>query len=399
MKKTILSLIIILAVVGCSKYYDDGLTEGEVAEYGYSLGKSSGDGASGPAGGGEGQGGSQIEPGQITAGEWSDLANWTFWNNLPQKEEFAKMHEYWSYNLKTRISVQLKDKSNNNLINIPIQLLNSSDKVLWESMSDNAGKAELWASLMSNKTVEAKGLKLRVGSEVFENVIPFSEGVNNLTLSISKTSQPKKIDVAFMVDATGSMGDEMEYLKVELVDIINQVKGKNASAIINTGAVFYRDEGDDYVTRKSDFTTDLKRTVDFIKNQRADGGGDYPEAVHTALNVTLKELQWSSNATSRIAFLVLDAPPHYETQIVSDIHKSVVLASLKGIKLIPVTASGIDKNTEFLMRYMAIATNGTYVFITNHSGIGNDHIEPSIGKYEVEYLNQLIVRLINKYLE
>ena len=202
-----------------------------------------------------------------------------------------------------------------------------------------------------------------------------------------------------MVDATGSMGDEMEYLKVELVDIINQVKGKNASAIINTGAVFYRDEGDDYVTRKSDFSTDLKRTVDFIKNQRADGGGDYPEAVHTALNVTLKDLQWSSNATSRIAFLVLDAPPHYEPQIVSDIHKSVVLASLKGIKLIPVTASGIDKNTEFLMRYMAIATNGTYVFITNHSGIGNNHIEPSIGEYEIEYLNQLIVRLINKYLE
>ena len=51
------------------------------------------------------------------------------------------------------------------------------------------------------------------------------------------------------------------------------------------------------------------------------------------------------------------------------------------------------------MRYMAIATNGTYVFITNHSGIGNNHIEPSIGEYEIEYLNQLIVRLINKYLE
>lgn len=400
MRKTLLSFLVIFALAGCSEYGDkSGLSE-STADFGLSSGKYSGDGVSGPAAGdGQGQGGAQIEPGQITAGEWSDLANWNFWNNLPQKEEFAKMHEYWSYNLKTRISVQLKDKSSNKLINIPIQLLNSSDKVLWESMSDNDGKAELWASLTSNKTVEAKGLKLRIGSEVFENVIPFSEGVNQLTLNISEPSQPKKIDVAFMVDATGSMGDEMEYLKVELVDIINQVKGKNASAIINTGAVFYRDEGDDYVTRKSDFSTDLKRTVDFIKNQRADGGGDYPEAVHTALNVTLKDLQWSSNATSRIAFLVLDAPPHYEPQIVSDIHKSVVLASLKGIKLIPVTASGIDKNTEFLMRYMAIATNGTYVFITNHSGIGNNHIEPSIGEYEIEYLNQLIVRLINKYLE
>ena len=71
----------------------------------------------------------------------------------------------------------------------------------------------------------------------------------------------------------------------------------------------------------------------------------------------------------------------------------------KGIKLIPVVASGIDKETEFLMRYTAIATNGTYVFITNHSGIGNDHLEPTVGEYEVELLNKLLVRLINSYLE
>lgn len=51
------------------------------------------------------------------------------------------------------------------------------------------------------------------------------------------------------------------------------------------------------------------------------------------------------------------------------------------------------------MRFMAISTNSTYVFITNHSGIGNDHLKPSIGQYEVEKLNDLIVRLIKKYSE
>lgn len=397
MKKIVISLFTILAVVGCSKF-EDGMIPSD-SSYESSPSKYSSDGTFDPSDNGNGPGDTQIEPEQITAGEWSDLDNWTFWNNLPQKQEFAKMHEYWKYNLATRISVQLKDKASNVLVNIPIQLLDADKNILWESVSDNAGKAELWASLQSDKTIPAKGLKLKVGTEIFENIIPFSEGVNNLTLNTSQTPTPKKIDIAFMVDATGSMGDEMEYLKVELIDIINEVKGKNPSATINTGAVFYRDEGDDYVTRKFDFTTDIKQTINFIKKQRAEGGGDYPEAVHTALKVTLKDLQWSSSSTSRVVFMVLDAPPHYEPQIVSDIHKSVALASLKGIKLVPVTASGIDKNTEFLMRYMAIATNGTYVFITNHSGIGNDHIEPSIGEYEVEYLNKLLVRLINKYLE
>ncbi|MDD4641760.1 MAG: hypothetical protein PHF92_10450, partial [Bacteroidales bacterium] len=68
-----------------------------------------------------------------------------------------------------------------------------------------------------------------------------------------------------------------------------------------------------------------------------------------------------------------------------------------GIKIIPITASGIDKETEFLMRLMAMATNGSYVFITNDSGVGNEHIQASVGEYQVELLNKLMVRLIKKY--
>ena len=70
-----------------------------------------------------------------------------------------------------------------------------------------------------------------------------------------------------------------------------------------------------------------------------------------------------------------------------------------GIKIIPVAASGIDRNTEALLRLMAIFTDGTYVFITDDSGVGNHHITPSVGEYQVESLNGLIVRLINKYSE
>ncbi len=51
------------------------------------------------------------------------------------------------------------------------------------------------------------------------------------------------------------------------------------------------------------------------------------------------------------------------------------------------------------MRLMAMTTNGTYVFITNDSGVGNDHLQASVGEYQVELLNKLMVRLINKYTE
>ena len=121
--------------------------------------------------------------------------------------------------------------------------------------------------------------------------------------------------------------------------------------------------------------------------------------MHTALEKTIGELQWSDNCKTRIVFIVLDAPPHYEKDVLKSIYSSIAQAQEKGIRIIPITASGIDKETEILMRFLAISTNGTYVFITNHSSIGNDQLEPSVGEYQVEFLNDLMVRLINKYAE
>ena len=76
------------------------------------------------------------------------------------------------------------------------------------------------------------------------------------------------------------------------------------------------------------------------------------------------------------------------------IQKDIQLAAKKGIKIIPVAASGVDKNAEFLLKFFAMATNGTYTFLTNHSGIGNNHIAPEAKDYNVETLNDLIIRLI-----
>ena len=113
----------------------------------------------------------------------------------------------------------------------------------------------------------------------------------------------------------------------------------------------------------------------------------------------LQDLSWNTEARTRLAFLILDAPAHHETDIINSLQKSVAACAQQGIRLIPVAASGVDKNTEFMLRFFAIATGGTYVFITNDSGVGYDHIAASVGKYEVEQLNRLIIRLIGYYTE
>ncbi len=344
----------------------------------------------------------QIESGQITAAEWNDLANWDFWESLNQRSDFSSMSRYWNYHFDNRIAVHIRNSKSESLVDIPVELITEEGDVLWKSKTDNKGNAELWPALKGTTQYELKKLKIRVAGESFKNIVGYShKEVNRIVLvdQENANNNEKKIDIAFVVDATGSMGDELEFLKAELTDVIDKVKSKNNQVLINTGTVFYKDQGDDYVTRKSDFTSDLDETVNFIKEQSADGGGDFPEAVHTALQEAISDLQWSPHATARLLFLVLDAPPHHEDQITSEINHLIELASSKGITIIPITASGIDKETEFLMRYMAIATNGSYVFITNDSGIGNAHIEASVGNYQVEYLNKLMERLINERLQ
>lgn len=339
------------------------------------------------------------QPGLITAGEWNDLTNWEFWGSILNNQEYSNMPEYWSFFTNNRVSVQVLDASLNPVIDARVDL-KRNDATIFSAKTDNSGQAELWVDLFQySNSVEASSLVIDVnnGESVLTDVKLFHSGVNSITLASAQASN--RVEISFVVDATGSMGDELEFLKTELLDVIERVKVDNPNAEMYTSSVFYRDQGDEYVTRISAFTSNITETLNFIKDQRASGGGDYPEAVHTALDKAVNELQWAYSARTRLLFLVLDAPPHYRTDVISSLQNSISSAALKGIKIIPVTASGINKETEFLMRFFAIATNGTYVFITDDSGVGNSHLEPTVGDYEVELLNNLLVRLINKYAE
>jgi hypothetical protein len=137
--------------------------------------------------------------------------------------------------------------------------------------------------------------------------------------------------------------------------------------------------------------------VGFIQNQFAGGGGDYPEAVHSALEDAIFKQHWSENAVARICFLVLDASPHQSPEVIASLQKSIREAARLGIRIVPIAASGIQKDTEFLMKFFGLATNGSYVFLTDHSGVGGKHLEPTTDEYKVEPLNNLLVRLITEY--
>jgi len=343
------------------------------------------------------QGGIQPQGGLVTAGEWNDLDNWDFYQKTLMKEPFKGFPDDWQMYTNHRIAVAITAK-NKPAANATVTLFRN-DTPIWTAKTDNLGRAELWVgAFQKEKELNTALLRLKVNEQWVSTAAISETQVNHIALDETLPSPTNLVQIAFMVDATGSMGDELEFLKMDLKKVINEVQKTNTQLKISTATVFYRDEGDEYVVKHSPFTEDINQTTEFISQQRADGGGDFPEAVDKAL-VQLNQLQWQPEARTRIAFLVLDAPPHNKPAVISSIQYSVKTAAASGIKLIPVVASGIDKTTEFLMRFIAMYTNGTYVFITDHSGIGNKHLEPSVGEYQVEKLSDLMVRLIKKYSE
>lgn len=390
MKRIVFIAFIAFFIFSCSK--DDGTSLSESGTYSTTEDGSSSGGELIDPNGGNGQ------SGLITAGEWNDLDNWDFWKNLLNSQNYSELPDYWTFYTDYRISVTVSNESGELLRNKSVKLFRNSTKV-WESKTDNLGMAELWYSPYQNGTETINDLTIQIEDyESTYSVQMYENGINEIQINIPN-SISQRVELAFIVDATGSMGDELEFLKDDLQDVIQAVESQNSAAEIYTGTVFYRDEGDEYLTRFSQFTGNVHNTISFINQQSAGGGGDYPEAVHTALNTGLTELQWSEEALSRIAFLILDAPPHYTQNVLSDLQNSIKSYAEKGIKIIPISASGIDTETEYLLRAFSMLTNGTYVFITDDSGIGNEHLEPSVGEYEVELLNELMIRLILKYTQ
>ena len=321
-----------------------------------------------------------ISAGQLTAGEVNDFTKWQLWERyLGATEQFQKT---WGFVPHHRYTVQVTNKGGYPMVNYPVQLKDAKGNTIFQAITDNTGKAELWADLMMNGQV--------VNGE-------WKEGLNTLVID-EPCEASDDVDVLFVFDATGSMGDELRYLQAEMKDVIARAKEATGGLAIRTGAVVYRDHlYDEYLTRISRLTDDITTTQTFIDKQEANGGGDYPEAVPEALMAALNSAGWNENARARIAFLILDAPCHEDSATLALLHEQILNAAAMGVRIVPVVCSGIGESGEYLLRAMALATNGTSFFLTDDSGIGHTHLKPNTDSLKVEHLNDMLVRTIVEY--
>lgn len=327
--------------------------------------------------------------GKLTAGEVNDFAKWALWANLLDQTHKSFVGD-WKIEARNRYTVQLTNQQGFPLCDRAVSLTDKQGNTLFQARTDNTGKAELWNGLYGNPAkgklyIEAEGLRAEAK--------PFREGIT--TLQIDADCNTTDIaDVFFIFDATGSMGDELRYLQAEMQDVIRRSQSAVEGLKIRTGALVYRDHADDYLTRISRLSDNIEETQHFISAQHAMGGGDYEEAVPEAIMAAVNAAGWSDEARARIAFLVLDAPCHQDTATIRLLHEQTLNAAAEGVRLVPVVCSGLQESGELLMRSLALATNGTSFFLTDHSGIGDTHLKPTTDSLKVEHLNDMLVRTI-----
>jgi hypothetical protein len=121
-------------------------------------------------------------------------------------------------------------------------------------------------------------------------------------------------DLVFIQDCTGSQGSYISSATRNIEEICATIfaSGKLQDAEdMRVGLIAFRDhppQDHTYVTRKFDFTSDIRQVHDSLKTLYASGGGDGPEAVTAALWETLN-MDWRGNA-SKMVVLIADAPPH-----------------------------------------------------------------------------------------
>ncbi len=335
--------------------------------------------------------------GKLTAGEVNDFAKWHLWESVI-RQSHASFVDIWQMNVSERIRVQVTNKQQFPLADVPVTLLDADGHIVFAARTDNTGHAELWFNAFG-VVRQAEGLQLVCEADTVALAVPqtFGAPCEQQFVLDQPCGTPDDVDVFFIMDATGSMGDELRYMNAELQDVISRCRSAVDGATIRTGALVYRDHHDDYLCRLSMLSDDMSVTQAFLNKQSASGGGDYPEAIPEALMAAVNVAGWSPHARARIAFLILDAPCHDDSATIALLHEQVSEAAAHGIRIVPVVCSGLREAGELLMRQMALLTNGTSFFLTDDSGIGDRHLKPTTDSLKVEHLNDMLVRTVIEF--
>jgi hypothetical protein len=261
------------------------------------------------------------------------------------------------------------------------------------------GEALFFPLASANPETQEFFVMVEKGNQSTEYHISREEREHSLILDAPSTAKPIRLDIEFLIDVTGSMSDEIQQLKDNMIQIAEQISELPSQPNVRFGMTVYRDRSDVFVSRTFDFTSDVESFTEELRKVQADGGDDYPESLNEGLHKALYLPEWRIEDTVSLTFLVADAPPHLDYANDYDYAEDVFIAAEKGIKIIPIASSGLNDQGEYIFRQLAQITSGKFLFLTyGAGGAPGDETTHHVDDYSVLSLDQLVVRIVTEEL-
>jgi len=346
-------------------------------------------------------GGGQGFASAIRAGEWDDNANYREF----QRYIGATGEPIHSVDVRARRFLVVRDIAGKAVSRCPITVSDDANHSVTLTTTAS-GRAILfpYAEGLTGKKFTANARCVEGSASTSVALDDDGDGTAEMRLSAARRADARIIDVAFILDTTGSMSEEIASVKSTIQTVAKTLQSSQLQ--VRIGMIEYKDRHDPFVTKAYAFTSDLQAFSKKISGIEAGGGGDMPEDMNAGVHAALTELEWSSQSVAKMAFVIADAPPHLDYPNDPDYALSMKTASHKGIQLFGVAASGMNALGQAVMRQMAQYTGATEMFVlrggAGPQSVGGGDPLSSCGGTQEQYasgnLDGLIVSKIKREL-
>jgi hypothetical protein len=299
-----------------------------------------------------------VEPSGVRAGEWDDNANYREFSRWLGTEASRPYHRI---DVRDRQFVVVRDADGKAVPRCPVVVSDGAQHTVTLTTTAS-GRALLFPHA---EGLVGRGLVARAScGDGASSRFSLDQGAGVVDLRLPRARAlpaERAVDLAFILDTTGSMSEEIASVKTTIQKVASSLRGSNVK--IRVGLVEYKDRGDAYVTRVHPMSRDLAAFSAEVADIRASGGGDVPESMNEGVHVALQQLDWAGPAVAKLAFLVGDAPPHLDYAQDFDYAQDARDAAHRGIQLFTIAASGMDDLGQIVFRQLAAYTGATNMFV------------------------------------
>lgn len=338
----------------------------------------------------------------LKAGFSDDNAQFNYF--LGFLSEYAKVNHH-PYDASERLTFRIADNAGKPVANAELTI-RVGNEVLATGLSHPDGTFRLYpAALGTSATTFAVSVRIsdtrgvRTASARVDRDGP---RVTELKLDSPRSlPDPVPLDVLFIMDTTGSMGEEIERLRATIEIIYANLAALKPRPMVRFGMVLYRDRGDIYVTQVVPFTDDLDSFQLQLDQVRAGGGGDTPEDLESALDDAVNVLDWNAGGV-RVGFIITDAEAHIDYGRQYTYIDAANDARARGIKLFSIGTGGLGLEGEYQLRQISQLTDAKYIFLTygeigeSEGGKPGSVSHHTGANWQAEKLEAIIIRFVKE---